>query len=72
MIDGGWRSCGLAGEICARAAETLAPSAWRAAPLRITLPDAPAPTSAALEKLYYPQEDAVVEQILSTLWSRKA
>jgi acetoin:2,6-dichlorophenolindophenol oxidoreductase subunit beta len=63
VIDGGWRTCGLAGEVCARAAEELAPPMWRAAPLRLTLPDAPAPTSAALERLYYPQADAIVARI---------
>jgi acetoin:2,6-dichlorophenolindophenol oxidoreductase subunit beta len=59
-IDGGWRTCGLAGEIVAGVAETLPPSAMRARPRRITLPDAPAPTSAALEKIYYPTPDTVV------------
>jgi acetoin:2,6-dichlorophenolindophenol oxidoreductase subunit beta len=60
VIDGGWRSCGLAGEICARVAESLPPAAWRAAPLRVTLPDAPAPTSAVLESNYYPDVESVV------------
>lgn len=63
VIDGGWRTCGLAGEVCASVAEALAPGAWRAAPLRITLPDAPAPTSAALEALYYPGIDAIVSRM---------
>lgn len=63
VIDGGWRSCGLAGEICARAAESLPPAAWRAAPLRITLPDAPAPTSAALEANYYPQVEGIFARV---------
>lgn len=67
VIDGGWRSCGLAGEVCARAAESLPPSAWRAPPLRITLPDAPAPTSAALEARYYPDVESIVRQITMRL-----
>lgn len=53
-IDGGWATCGLAGEIIAGVVETLPPSALRARPRRITLPDAPAPTSRVLEKIYYP------------------
>lgn len=63
VLDGGWSNCGLAGEIIARAAEALDPGAWRSAPLRVTLPDAPAPTSAVLEALYYPTVGAIVERI---------
>jgi pyruvate dehydrogenase E1 component beta subunit len=63
VIDGGWRTCGLAGEVSARAAESLPLSAWRAAPLRITLPDAPAPTSAALEARYYPDVESIVSRV---------
>ena len=63
VIDGGWRTCGLAGEVIARAAESLSPRIWRAPPLRITLPDAPAPTSAPLEALYYPEVAQIVKRI---------
>jgi pyruvate/2-oxoglutarate/acetoin dehydrogenase E1 component len=63
VIDGSWRNCGLAGEVIARVSESLPPSAWRAAPARITLPDAPAPTSRALEQLYYPDLEAVLSRI---------
>ena len=63
VIDGGWRTCGLAGEVIARAAESLPPRAWLASPLRITLPDAPAPTSAPLEARYYPDVAQIVTRI---------
>lgn len=53
-VDGGWRTCGLAGEVIASVAELLPAAAWRSAPARLTLPDAPAPTSRVLEKIYYP------------------
>ncbi|TAK42803.1 MAG: alpha-ketoacid dehydrogenase subunit beta [Betaproteobacteria bacterium] len=53
-VDGGWRTCGLAGEVIARVSEAIAPREWRAAPKRLTLPDAPAPTSRVLESIYYP------------------
>jgi pyruvate dehydrogenase E1 component beta subunit len=53
-VDGDWLTCGFAAEIVARAAESLPPSVWRTAPRRLTLPDAPAPTSGPLEKIYYP------------------
>lgn len=60
-VDGGWATCGLSAEIIARAAEAISPSAWRARPARITLPDAPAPTAKNLEKLYYPDVATVVD-----------
>ena len=61
VVDGGWSTCGLAGEVIAQAAEKVAPGAWKAAPQRITLPDAPAPCAGNLEALYYPSAD-VIEQ----------
>ena len=59
-VDGGWRTCGLAGEILARVTEALPPGALLAAPARLTLPDAPAPCSSALEKAYYTSAATVV------------
>ncbi len=59
-IDGGWRTCGLAGEVIAGAVESLSPSTFRAKPRRVTLPDAPAPTSKSLERIYYPTVGTVV------------
>lgn len=59
-VDGGWRTCGLAGEVIAWVAERLAPSALKRSPQRIALPDAPAPTSRVLEKIYYPGVDEIV------------
>ena len=58
-VDGDWTTCGVAGEVIARAAEALDPRQWKAKPARVTLTDAPAPTSAALEKLYYPTVEDV-------------
>lgn len=52
-VDGDWSTCGLAGEVIASAVEQLPPSTLKAAPCRLTLPDAPAPTSKPLEKAYY-------------------
>lgn len=64
-IDGGWRTCGLAGEVIACASEQLPPSAWRASPARLTLPDAPAPTSRVLERAYYPGVGQIVARVRS-------
>jgi pyruvate dehydrogenase E1 component beta subunit len=61
VVDGDWSSCGLAGEVICRVSERLAPSAWKAAPARITLADAPAPTSGPLEDAYYPKAEQIVE-----------
>lgn len=59
VVDGGWQSCGLAGEVVAAVVERVEPRQLRSAPRRITLPAAPAPTSRALEDLYYPTADQV-------------
>lgn len=59
-IDASWRTCGTAGEAIARVAEALDPRDWKAKPQRVTLPDAPAPSSSALEKIYYPKTEAIV------------
>ncbi len=54
VVDGGWKNCGLAGEIIASVSESIEPKHFKCSPLRITLPDASAPSSCALEKIYYP------------------
>ncbi len=53
VVDSGWKTCGAAAEIVARVAEE-AHDALLAPVVRVTLPDAPAPTSRALEQVYYP------------------
>ncbi len=65
VIDGGWSSCGFAGEIIASVCERLHPSELKCAPRRITLPDAPAPCSSTLEKLYYPDANTIVSETIS-------
>jgi pyruvate dehydrogenase E1 component beta subunit len=66
-VDGGWVTCGMAGEVIASVAEAVPSSIWRAAPQRIALPDAPAPTSRPLEAAYYPTTQQVVERVLAML-----
>jgi pyruvate/2-oxoglutarate/acetoin dehydrogenase E1 component len=66
-VDGSWKTCGLAGEIIAGCSEALNPSDWKAAPQRITLPDAPAPTSKVLEEIYYPDKDMVIKTSLGMM-----
>lgn len=63
VVDGGWRTAGLAGEVIACVAEQVDSDRLKACPARITLPDAPAPTSKTLEQLYYPGVDDVVDAV---------
>ena len=67
VVDGGWETCGLAGEVIAAVVERLRPQDLRAAPRRITLPAAPAPTSPILEALYYPTADTIVATVRSMM-----
>jgi pyruvate dehydrogenase E1 component beta subunit len=67
VVDGGWRTAGLAGEVIARVAESLGPAALRARPCRLTLPDAPAPTSRPLEVIYYTKVDDIVQAVRSAV-----
>jgi pyruvate dehydrogenase E1 component beta subunit len=64
VVDGGWRTCGLAGEVIARVVEVLPPRVFQTSPVRLTLPDAPAPTSAPLEAAYYTQDKDIVQAVL--------
>jgi acetoin:2,6-dichlorophenolindophenol oxidoreductase subunit beta len=66
-VDGGWQTCGLAGEVVARAAEELDIAAWKSKPRRVTLPDAPAPTSKVLEQRYYPDVTTVTNVVTEML-----
>ena len=62
VADGGWRSCGVAAEIGATVAGEVFHH-LKAPIVRVTLPDAPAPTSAPLEQAYYPNAHSVVTAV---------
>ncbi|MDE3038795.1 MAG: alpha-ketoacid dehydrogenase subunit beta, partial [Pseudomonadota bacterium] len=66
-IDGSWSNCGLAAEIIAGVCERVPPSQFKSAPLRITLPDAPAPGSGALEAIYYPTPERIAERVRAAI-----
>lgn len=72
VLDGGWRTCGMAGEVMASVVERVSPADLKASPARITLPDAPAPTSRVLEEIYYPSLDQVVAMASSLISSDAA
>jgi pyruvate dehydrogenase E1 component beta subunit len=60
VVDGGWSPCGMAGEVIASVVERSPVGALKKPPVRVTLPDAPAPTSRVLESAYYPTVATVV------------
>lgn len=70
VVDPGWRSCSVASEILALVFENIDIKSMKKNPLRITLPDAPAPTSRALERDYYYDRTDIVNAALS-LFERK-
>lgn len=71
VVDGDWSNCGMAGEIIASALESVDPMKMRARPARITLPNAPAPTSGPLERVYYPTADDVAQRALSLVGAQE-
>lgn len=71
VVDGGWRTCGLSAEILASVVERVPAAALYSPPMRVTLPDAPAPTSSVLEKIYYPSVDTVTAAAHQLLGSQR-
>lgn len=66
IADAAWKTCGVGAELAALVAEKGF-SHLKSPILRVCLPDAPAPASAALEKVYYPRAGdiaAAVRQLL--------
>ena len=66
-VDDGWSTCGLAAEIIASATERVSPGVFKSSPSRVTLPNAPAPTSRVLEEKYYPTADTVADAVRASL-----
>ena len=62
-VDGGWKNCGLAGEVIARVIEQIDLGCLHTNPIRVTLTDAPAPTSGPLEEQYYTSVEDVVSAV---------
>jgi pyruvate dehydrogenase E1 component beta subunit len=72
VVDGGWKTCGLGGEIIAGTVEKLPLNLLQSRPARITLTDAPAPTAAPLEQVYYTTKSEIVEAIQLQLTPQNA
>lgn len=62
VVDVGWQSFGISGEIAALVAEASF-GALKAPILRIALPDCPAPASVILENGYYPSARDIVQAV---------
>ena len=60
VVDSGWTSAGFSAEIIAKVVEQLPVDCLNNPPVRIALPDAPAPSSRVLEKAYYTSTDDLV------------
>jgi len=66
VADGGWKTGGSGGEIVALVTEK-ALKYLKAPPVRIALPDTPAPASSVLEECYYPRAKDIVTVIKQSL-----
>ena len=62
VVDGGWKTAGMSAEVMASVCEAIKPTALLRPPVRITLPDAPAPTAKVLEQAYYTQVSDIVKK----------
>ena len=66
VADTAWRSFGISAEISARVVEG-AFGHLKAPVVRVALPDSHSPTSAALEKAFYPDENTIVSAVNKVL-----
>ena len=66
IVDGGWKTCGIAAEISALVSENIF-EYLKAPVIRVTLPDAPAPASFILEKNYYPTSRNIAHAVRTML-----
>ena len=67
VVDSGWTSGGFSAEIIAKVLEQLPVDCLNNPPIRIALPDAPAPTSRFLEKDYYISSDDIVKKVINLI-----
>ena len=67
VVDSGWTSGGFSAEIITKVIEQLPVNCLKNAPVRVALPDAPAPTSRVLEKNYYIKKEDIVKSVKKIL-----
>ena len=66
VADGGWKTCGVAAEMSCMVFEG-AFDAMKSPPIRVTLPDVPAPASRTLEAAYYPTINNILKAVQKAL-----
>ena len=67
VVDCGWTSGGFSAEIITKVVEQLSVKCLNNPPVRIALPDSPAPTSRKLEKNYYTKTEDLVKAVKKIL-----
>jgi len=60
VVDPGWISSGFSAELVAKVVENIGVNCLTNPPVRIALPDAPAPTASVLEKEYYTSVEDII------------
>lgn len=60
VVDPGWISSGFSAELVAKVVENIEVNCLTSPPVRIALPDAPAPTASVLEKEYYTSVEDII------------
>ena len=63
VVDSGWTTGGFSAEIIAKVIEQLPVDCLNNPPVRIALPDAPAPSSRVLEKAYYTKTEDLIKAV---------
>jgi pyruvate dehydrogenase E1 component beta subunit len=63
VVDPGWISAGFSAELVAKVVENIETNCLKSPPVRIALPDAPAPTARILEKEYYNSVEDIITVI---------
>ena len=61
VVDGAWRTAGMSAEVIATVMEQVGVGVLDSSPIRVTLPDASAPSSKFLEDIYYPDANDVAD-----------
>ena len=69
VVDGGWKTCGLASEIISSVVEKLDPNILLSKPINLSLKNCPAPSSNVLEKEYYLTEQDIVNALERELFN---
>ena len=60
VVDSGWISSGFSAELVAKVIENIEVNCLTSPPVRVALPDAPAPTASVLEKEYYTSVEDII------------